>query len=652
MSLPITVSHIELLDYDHSYFYISIFGYVSEVTSRAVSANAEARGGLQVNDERRRVKTTRNSAAPPPAERDVHIAEPLAAWILRAFDAYYEESRGIPDRAKQAFESRDHRESLRLSRRRLSIYSESIHALAPRIIERHPRLAQNNECWRRVEDAYLPMIEGRYEADLAYAFLNSVQRMIHQGEWQAVAYAFGQGGGLRSDPGAQIYREFSTGPSILPETAIAILSVPDFATGYREKDEDADLVAERINEWLGSAASGHRSAQSIQVIDAGFYRNRGAYLVGRLLLEGNELAPFVIALLNDDGGIFVDAVLLSETDSHNIFSSTLANFHVTKPYYHELAAFLHSIMPNRPIGLHYSTVGFNHVGKVAVMNELKAELAGTNERFERAVGFPGTVAICFSAPSSAYVLKVIRDRPTDQYKWGKFEGVESVLDKYRRVHEINRTGSMLDNILYYNLRLQREWFDEALCQELLRDASDCVTSFEDSLVFKHLIAQPKMIPLPNYLETATAMDAEFVVENLGHCIKNNAAANIFNKDLDGRNYGVSKHLKVYLFDYDALEPFTEIKIRTNLDRIDGEEDIPEWFFEEGVIFLPEELASGLRINDRDLIRRFRSVHRDLLGVDYWQGVQNDLLAGKVPSISVYPDECKLLRQIDRLGTYY
>jgi isocitrate dehydrogenase kinase/phosphatase len=625
---------------------------VSKITPWAVSADAEARGSPQANDGRRRVKTTRDSAAPHATERDDHIAEPLAAWILREFDAYYEESRGIPDRAKEAFESRDHRESLRLSRRRLSIYSESIHALAPRIIERHPRLAQNNECWRRVEDVYLPMIEGRYEADLAYAFLNSVQRMIHQGEWQPVEYAFGQGNRLRSDRDAQIYREFPGGPSILPETAIEILSVPDFATGFRDKDDDAYLIAERINEWLGSIEPIRRSIQSIQMIDAGFYRNRGAYLVGRLVLEGGMATPFVIALLNDEGGIYVDAVLLNETDSHNIFSSTLANFHVTKPYYHELATFLHSIMPNRPVGLHYSTIGFNHVGKVAVMNELKAELAGTNERFERAIGFPGTVAICFSAPSSAYVLKVLRDKPTDQYKWDEFEGVESVLDKYRRVHEINRTGSMLDNILYYNLRLQRECFDEALCQELLQDAGGCVTSFEDSLVFKHLITQPKMIPLPNYLETAAAADAEIVVENLGHCIKNNAAANIFNKDLDGRNYGVSKHLKVYLFDYDALEPFTEIKIRTNLDRIDGEEDIPEWFFEEGVIFLPEELSSGLRIHDRDLIRRFRSVHRDLLGVDYWQKVQNDLLAQKVPSISVYPDECKLLRQIDRLGTYY
>jgi len=34
-----------------------------------------------------------------------------------------------------------------------------------------------------------------------------------------------------------------------------------------------------------------------------------------------------------------------------------------------------------------------------------------------------------------------------------------VLAKYKRVHEINRTGSMLDNIVYYNLKLERSWFE-------------------------------------------------------------------------------------------------------------------------------------------------------------------------------------------------
>ena len=36
-----------------------------------------------------------------------------------------------------------------------------------------------------------------------------------------------------------------------------------------------------------------------------------------------------------------------------------------------------------------------------------------------------------------------------------------MLDKYKRVHDINRTGSMLDNTIFYNLKLDRAWFDRA-----------------------------------------------------------------------------------------------------------------------------------------------------------------------------------------------
>jgi isocitrate dehydrogenase kinase/phosphatase len=132
--------------------------------------------------------------------------------------------------------------------------------------------------------------------------------------------------------------------------------------------------------------------------------------------------------------------------------------------------------------------------------------------------------------------------------------------------------------------------------------------------------------------------------NLGHCIKNNAAANIFNKDLDARNYGVSQYQKVYLFDYDALELVTDVKIRTNQDRIDGEEDVPEWFFEDGAIFLPEEIESGLRIRDRSLRRIFRKMHGDLMQTSYWKTIQSQLRQKKILPVRVYPEEHKLKRE--------
>jgi isocitrate dehydrogenase kinase/phosphatase len=586
------------------------------------------------------------------AGTEARKVELTAHWILREFDRYYVESRCIPELAKEAFERRDPGHSLTLSKRRLSIYSESVHALGPRVAAAFPVLARSEPLWRKVEAAYLPRIAGRYEADLAFAYIHSVRRRIYHDEWKPVEYAFGAAAAPADDSPAKVFRSFPGGARVSPETVVEILGIPGFARPYRDIAEDAFLVAERVNETLGADGRDPGAIQAIEMIDAGFYRNRGVYIVGRIVLREGAPAPFVIALLNDEAGIYADAVLTTEADAHNIFSSTLANFHATDTRYHELSAFLHSIMPNRPLGLHYSTIGFNHVGKVAVMNELRDELAASGQVFETAVGAQGTVAIAFSAPSSAYTLKVIRDEPTAQYKWGAFGGVASVLDKYRRVHEINRTGSMLDNIIYYNLRLDRDWFDPALLDELLGQARGTVSLIGGSVVLKHLIVQPKMIPLPVFLETAGVEEAGRAIVSLGHCIKNNAAANVFNKDLDGRNYGVSRFLRVFLFDYDALEPFTEVKIRTNMDRIEGEEDVPEWFFEDGVVFLPEEAVAGLRISDRELIRRFREAHGDLLTIGYWDRIQRDLREGKVPSISTYPDDRRLVREIDRLGAYH
>lgn len=86
-----------------------------------------------------------------------------------------------------------------------------------------------------------------------------------------------------------------------------------------------------------------------------------------------------------------------------------------------------------------------------------------------------------------YHLKVIRDRPTTSYKWGEYPGVAAVVDKYRLVHDINRAGSMLDNVMYYNLRLDRDMFDSALLEELCRESADSVQVDADGVFFRSLI---------------------------------------------------------------------------------------------------------------------------------------------------------------------
>jgi isocitrate dehydrogenase kinase/phosphatase len=565
-----------------------------------------------------------------------------ADWILRNFDGFYSEFLNVPNLAKCAFETQDHARSIWLSRRRISMYSEAIHEMGPFIKAVLPQFAVRQSWWDEIERMYLDSIEGRYEADLAFAFMLSVRRMVYRGEWRPVDYSYGRAGAMVSEKPAEISRAFGAMPRLNARIVARILELPGLSIDYEDIEEDAERIVARANQEFGLDGEGGAGIQQLEVIEGGFYRNRGAYIVGRAQLGDGSIRPLIIALLNRDSGIYVDALITTERDAHNLFSSTLANFHVTSVYYHELNTFLHSIMPHRALGLHYSTVGYNHMGKVAVINEIKEELACHDALFDISVGFRGTVAIGFAGPTSDYNLKVIRNHPTAGYKWGKFEGIEKVMEKYDRVHEINRTGSMLDNIIYYNIELEEDLFAPELLDELLNEASETVSLQNRSVVFKYLIVQRRLTPLLVFLENAEPADAATAIVNLGDCIKNNAAANIFNKDLDARNYGVSHFLKVYLFDYDAVEPFEVVKVRTNLNRIEGEEDVPDWYFEEGVVFLPEEVEAGLRLTDRDLRRLFREHHGDLLTVDYWEQIQAALADGRVPQVKTYPDECRLL----------
>ena len=569
------------------------------------------------------------------------IYDASARWILHEFDKYYSEFLSVAAIAKLAFEQRNPGLSVSISKRRLSMYSESMRNLGVQLQRTLPFSAEDEKLWDKLESKYWHLIQHRYEADLALAYIHSVRRSILRGEWKPVAYAFGRSIKTDTFESETIIKAFPIPERFTEHDVLKILSMPRLNAPFRNIEQDARLGADRINQVLDSTYGADSTISNVELFNAGFYRNRGAYLVGRVTIDQSTTLPLIFALLNDQEGIYVDAILHTEADAHNLFSSTLANFHVTTSYYHELADFLCSIMPERPIGLQYTTVGYNPFGKVAVMNELKNEVRLTGEVFETSPGYRGTVAIGFSTPSSSFNLKIIRDKPTDGYKWGTFEGVDSVLKKYSRVHDINRTGSMLDNIIYYNVRLDKSWFDEQLLEDLVSEAGNSILEDEGGIIFKHLIVQIRLTPLPVFLKDATQEDALVAIINLGHCIKNNAAANIFNKDLDARNYGVSRYLKVYLFDYDALENFTDIKIRTNLDRYDGEEDVPDWYFEDGAVFLPEEIESGLRIPNRTLTRCFRHHHGNLLTTEYWLQIQDALTQYAVPSVRVYPEERKL-----------
>jgi isocitrate dehydrogenase kinase/phosphatase len=562
------------------------------------------------------------------AREDARIAA-TARLILAIFDDFYAQLCEYPFRAKRAFESMDTHASIRISHERLGLYSRYISEHGPRILEAFPALANNAALWDTLDRLFTAMIVDRYEADIAFSFAHSLRRNIDHGVWKPVAYSFPPPSRRRANSMASVYRRLAVGDGIDVDLILTALQLAHISRPFRDLQGDACRIIEKLQHDSKPTA--------LDVIEAGFFRDRSAFLVGRWVMRDGSFTPFVVAMLNSPEGVYVDAVLQQVSDIHDLFSSALANFHVTTRLYYQTCVFLFSIMPRRPLGHHYSTIGYNHVGKVAILNEIVA----AGQRLGKSPGAAGTVALGFTFDTCSYHLKIIRDKPTAAYKWGAFPGVNAVIEKYRAVHEINRAGSMLDNVMYFNLRLDRDLFEPELLDELLREAPGSVRVEEEGVFIRSLIVQLKIVPLPVYLETADEAATQAVIRSLGHCIRNNAATNIFNKDLDSRNYGVGRYGRVFLFDYDAVEKLTEVKIRTNSDREPGEESVPDWYFEDGVIFLPEEIEYGLQLRNDFARRCFRDLNADLLTVAYWEGVQRKLQRGEVPELRIYPRAAKL-----------
>src|SRR6266403_741004 len=389
-----------------------------------------------------------------------------AALILAIYDDFYRQLCEYPHRAQRAFETMDPHASIRISQERLGLYSRYIAEHGPRMLAAFPALAADPAVWDALDRLFMAMIVVRYDADI----VSTASRL------------------------------------------------PNFSVSFRDVQAAAEKIRVRVEQLMRDALDGPPPV-ALDVVEAGFFRDRSAFIVGRWLLTDDRIVPYVVALLNSPEGIYADAVLHRVSDIHDLFSSALANFHVTTRLYYQTCVFLFTLMPRRPFGHQYSTIGFNHVGKVAILNEI-SEQVRRGHRFQRSPGAPGTVALGFTFDECAYHLKVIRDKPTNSYKWGAFPGVAAVSDKYRAVHEINRAGSMLDNVMYFNLRLDRSMFDPALLDEICREAAGSVQVDQDGDYLRQLIVQLKIVPLPVFLETADEDATRAVMVSLGHCIRN------------------------------------------------------------------------------------------------------------------------------------
>jgi hypothetical protein len=145
-----------------------------------------------------------------------------------------------------------------------------------------------------MKTAYAALAAARADHELARTFFNSATRRVFAtvGIDPEIEFVESMRACLE-DEGPPPYTSHAHGGA----TAALIrdiLAAHPVGAPYRRPDDDADLIARRIDGYRASAW-GEQDIDAIEMLDAVFYRNKGAYLVGRIR-GGRRLMPLVIAL--------------------------------------------------------------------------------------------------------------------------------------------------------------------------------------------------------------------------------------------------------------------------------------------------------------------------------------------------------------------
>ena len=154
-----------------------------------------------------------------------------------------------------------------------------------------------------------------------------------------------------------------------------------------------------------------RAIFQVQMLSSLFYRNKGAYLVGKVISSFYEipLALPTVHCASMPGRLTIDAALFGEEDLRLIFSVARAYCMVDMEIPSAYVQFLRSLMPKKPRAEIYNAIGLQKHGKNLFYRDLLHHLHHSSDKFRIAPGIKGMVMLVFDLPSFPCVFKIIKD---------------------------------------------------------------------------------------------------------------------------------------------------------------------------------------------------------------------------------------------------
>lgn len=555
----------------------------------------------------------------------------IAQTILQGFDAQYGRFLEVTSGAQQRFEQADWHAVQQAMKNRIHLYDHHVGLVVEQL-----RCITNGQSTDaafllRVKEHYTRLLPDYPRFEIAESFFNSVYCRLfdHRSLTPERLFIFS----------SQPERRFRTIPRPLAKDfhpdhgweslLMRVISDLPLRLRWQNKSRDINYIIRHLTETLGTD---NLAESHLQVANELFYRNKAAWLVGKLITPSGTL-PFLLPIhQTDDGELFIDTCLTTTAEASIVFGFARSYFMVYAPLPAALVEWLREILPGKTTAELYMAIGCQKHAKTESYREYLVYLQGCNEQFIEAPGIRGMVMLVFTLPGFDRVFKVIKDKFAPQ----KEMSAAHVRACYQLVKEHDRVGRMADTQEFENFVLEKRHISPALMELLLQEAAEKITDLGEQIVIRHLYIERRMVPLNIWLEQVEGQQLRDAIEEYGNAIRQLAAANIFPGDMLFKNFGVTRHGRVVFYDYDEICYMTEVNFRDIPPPRYPEDELasePWYSVSPGDVF-PEEFHHWLCADPR-IGPLFEEMHADLFRADYWRALQNRIREGHVEDVYAY-----------------
>ena len=565
------------------------------------------------------------------------LIERAAHLIVDAFDDYNARFSDITRRAARHFDRCEWKAQQKSANQRIALYDECIAETIGRLEDRLAERLLARALWLDIHRRYAETIAERIDAELYKTFFNTLTRRLFKTRGVSTGIEFVA---LDIEPTEHITHPIDRHIYSCHEQPTEAMQRMLINAGVRYRSEslrtDAGRIAKRLHQDLNEVdPAGLLSLELLKVV---FYRDHRAYLIGRAFGQDRWL-PCVIALINDEQGIRVDAVLTERRQVSVLFGFTYSYFHADLPTIGDAIVFLRTLLPNKPVDELYTVLGRAKQGKTERYRHFFKHLEQTGqEQMIEAEGQRGMVMLVFTLPSYPLVFKLVRDH----FAPGKKIGREHVLSQYRLVFNHDRVGRLIDAQEYRHLEFDRALFSDELLRLLQSECARIVKVGPAQVSIAHCFVQRRVRPLDLYIREAGPEAAERAVIDYGQAIRDLARSNLFPGDLFLKNFGVTASRRTVFYDFDEVRRVTDCNFR-RLPPARTEDELMSdepWFTVEAGDAFPEQFQQFMDLSPQHRAL-FSNHHGELFDPAWWQALRLRLIEQPAGDVSPYPEGVRL-----------